>query len=545
MNKPLVLHNLQISAQNALVFLLCSVFFPLGAMAKIPPGQLGEIRELSRSYTNRTSGNNFYDARIKEVKAQLVDTDPASRVLLLNELFDLYLPYKNPEALRVAVDLIRLAEAEHNNGAFESARLKHCEALIAGGFFLEALDIFKTLKSEALGPKVYFRIATRLFGDLQTYNKHEPFSLQYKSMRERFLDSLLLATSESDPYHVMYSAMRKAEQGRPQEGEQACLKLLATTNPTLGQRAQLYSVMAWCAELQGNRERQVEHLMKSIRNDIAGSIYETTSGRVLAGILLQEGHYELAQSFALRALSDAEFYGAQQRKMEAGDLLPLIQVQVDRLQQTKFIGGSVLLLILLTGLAIFAWQSRELRKRNEKIRLANNQISEQNTLLQERNEELTRLNKSKMDNLTAYFELSTNYYRELDQVGEKIGHLLKQKKYDEIGRYINEHRPKENREEQLRRLDLLFLDMFPNFVQSINEVLLPEERFEVDEDRESMAAELRVFALHRLGINQAERIAAIMGVSKNTVYAYRNRVRSKSVLNADAFDNYIREIDTK
>jgi DNA-binding CsgD family transcriptional regulator len=59
-----------------------------------------------------------------------------------------------------------------------------------------------------------------------------------------------------------------------------------------------------------------------------------------------------------------------------------------------------------------------------------------------------------------------------------------------------------------------------------------------------MNTELRIFALIRMGITDTEQIARILGYSVNTIYAYKTRVKSKSLLPNDLFEQRIMEIET-
>jgi DNA-binding CsgD family transcriptional regulator len=56
--------------------------------------------------------------------------------------------------------------------------------------------------------------------------------------------------------------------------------------------------------------------------------------------------------------------------------------------------------------------------------------------------------------------------------------------------------------------------------------------------------ELRIFALIRLGIHDAEKIARILGYSVNTIYSYKNRVKSKSIIANELFEEKIMEINS-
>ena len=82
--------------------------------------------------------------------------------------------------------------------------------------------------------------------------------------------------------------------------------------------------------------------------------------------------------------------------------------------------------------------------------------------------------------------------------------------------------------------DEAFLHIYPNFVDSVNALLRPEERITLG-DNENLNTDLRILAFMRLGIEDSPRIAQVLNYSLNTIYAYRNRLKARA-LNRDTFE---------
>lgn len=53
---------------------------------------------------------------------------------------------------------------------------------------------------------------------------------------------------------------------------------------------------------------------------------------------------------------------------------------------------------------------------------------------------------------------------------------------------------------------------------------------------------MRIFALIRLGITDSERIALFLNYSVNTINTYKTRVKNKSLVNNDEFEQHIMAI---
>ncbi len=110
------------------------------------------------------------------------------------------------------------------------------------------------------------------------------------------------------------------------------------------------------------------------------------------------------------------------------------------------------------------------------------------------------------------------------------------KQIDELYEIIHSGRIMDaQRKEFLRLFDKSFLQAFPTFIDELNLLLRPEERYVFAENQEHLPPELRVYAMVRLGIDDVSRMAKSMGYSTNTVYVYRGKVKAKAI-NKQTFD---------
>jgi hypothetical protein len=94
-----------------------------------------------------------------------------------------------------------------------------------------------------------------------------------------------------------------------------------------------------------------------------------------------------------------------------------------------------------------------------------------------------------------------------------------------------------------QNFDNTFLHLFPNFVEELNDLLIPEERFHI-KPGQFFNLELRIYALIRLGITDSVKIAAFLRCSTNTIYNYRTRNRNKALGSRDTFEDKVKLIGT-
>ena len=88
--------------------------------------------------------------------------------------------------------------------------------------------------------------------------------------------------------------------------------------------------------------------------------------------------------------------------------------------------------------------------------------------------------------------------------------------------------------------DDAFLLLFPNFIENINSLLMPDKQIQTPSPT-MLNTELRISAFTRLGFEDSTMISRFLGISINTIYTYRNKMRSRAI-NRATFDDDIKRI---
>lgn len=91
--------------------------------------------------------------------------------------------------------------------------------------------------------------------------------------------------------------------------------------------------------------------------------------------------------------------------------------------------------------------------------------------------------------------------------------------------------------------DDAFLHIYPDFVEQVNGLLRPECRITL-QSGEMLNTDLRILAFMRLGIEESPRIAQVLNYSLNTIYAYRNRLKSRAI-NRETFEADVMSINSQ
>lgn len=102
-----------------------------------------------------------------------------------------------------------------------------------------------------------------------------------------------------------------------------------------------------------------------------------------------------------------------------------------------------------------------------------------------------------------------------------------------------------NTEEDLaefyNNFDKAILNLFPNFVEDFNALLLPENAI-IPGPGKLLTPELRIFALIRLGITDSVKIAHFLQYSLSIIYNYRSKMRIKANGDRNEFEEKVARI---
>ena len=140
-----------------------------------------------------------------------------------------------------------------------------------------------------------------------------------------------------------------------------------------------------------------------------------------------------------------------------------------------------------------------------------------------------------------FIGLCSNYASRLDQFAKLVTRKINAGQGDDLLKLISSGKfSGEDSDEFYRLIDKAILDIFPDIVEKINTLLLPDKKIELKPD-ELLIPEIRIYAFVRLGIDQSSKIAQILNYSVNTVYAYRNRMRNRAI-DRERFDDNVAKL---
>lgn len=465
-----------------------------------------------------------YYQQLKGVK------DKQGRFRLLQALSDEYKSYISDSAYRNIQKMQQVANELNDPVKISYAKLKLSFVLLSAGMFKETLDSLGTLTVHGLPDSIrldYYSILARTYYDMGDFMRDGIYTPQYIQLANRYVDSAHQVSSPKSYQFLYLSGLRNLKNENTAEALATLTQLMNEYDLTPHQLAVTASTLSYYYISRKDFDFAIALLARAAIADLQTATKETAAMSSLAELLYQRGDLANAYTYIQQAMDDAVYYGARQRKVQVGSILPVIaaaQLSHVEGQRRVWITYSSLVTVLVILIAAFAWIiSKQLKKRK---------IAER---------ALQEANKIKEEYIGYYFNGNSEYLARIEAFKKSIEMKLLTKKYDDIRLAVNNINMKREREDLYNSFDKVFLKLFPDFVTTFNSYFTEEDRIVLKEGQ-LLNTELRIFALIRMGIHDNEKIARILDYSINTIYNYKARVKSKSLIPNEEFEKKIMEI---
>lgn len=508
-------------------------------------------REIENSKTTRDTKEKYLSMLRERLRSSRT---PDEKFNLNRELYKEYVKYQYDSAYSHARAMLEIAKTTpENKTRLNTARIAMMESFSTAGLFKEVDDMLDSISEPEIAldelPNYYNQCAM-YYGTLSSYaGFNSEVSALYRRQRVNYLNKLLSVTPRGGFMNDYALLGKKEMEGmEPLDRAQAFETMLERKDLTDGQRAMLHSVAGRYFREGGKEEDGLYHLAESAIYDLKSNTRETTATKDLAQMLYSRGDLDRASRYIHLALEDAQNYNSRLRQIEINAILPEIEnsrygkVSM-RLWVLTGITVTILLLLLLT-----VWLALKLRSKSRSLHESHRELRLKKEELEESNERLKRLNsqlKETAEIRDRYIIQSlignTDFVNSVEEKIQKALVKLKLKHNEEAIRILQKAGTKDERERMYASFDTAFLQLFPNFPAEFNALFPKENRMEISSEQ-GMPMEVRIYALMRLGIDKAEEVAKYLNLSVNTVYVYKTRLKSRSSIGKDGFEEAVKAI---
>ncbi len=541
-----------------------AIFLLLGAVpsqvraagSDAPVQELIQVLDNKQAYFKQRTGR--IAALTRQYQAHRAEDEAKLRLGL--RIYEEYKSFKYDSAFVYARRLLQLATQIKNPQQIEVAKLNLAFVHISSGMFKEAFDLLETINPAPLDSvnrvELYFTKA-RAYSDLLDYNGNTYYRPAYLSRSMAYADSALHYCQPDSYAFLSILGFKYLKTNQLPACRAVYQRILSLPGLTQHQVAVNASSAAYVAELTGRTAEEVSLLIQASIADVKSATTETLALFKLSSLFYNRGDLKNSYTFIKNAREDAAFYNARLRQIQINTIFSVIEGQKINIieQQRKtltfyVVVMAVLVVLVISFATIIFRQLRRLQRAeatisviNDTLQANNEHLSQLNQQFHLTNQKLNEANIIKDEYIVYYFNINSEFIDKLEAVKFSLGKTLASKQYIGAQRLIDDINIKSERNELFKGFDRVFLKLFPDFVADFNALLRPEEQIHLPEDQ-LLNAELRIFALIRLGIDDGERISKMLGYTLNTVYTYKARTKRKSIYPSEEFEGLVRGIKT-
>lgn len=410
-------------------------------------------------------------------------------------------------------------------------RLLRYQAYPLKSMLHNALNDFESIDPKKLDKDIkqlYYNSGYQIYTlakDLYVTEEHKKI---YAAKVAEMIDSLLNYTDPLSLKYKYYDSKRKLSGPDGAEAVAELKDLLQEISPDDPVYARMSADIAgYYTDIAADSNLAQYYLSLSAISDIRTGNAETTSLHRLGKLLYDSGDIDRAYRYLTHSLDRSVKSGAHIRALEIAQGLPVV-LNTARERQESGERSLIIAIVALGLLAIVllacAWHLYYTRRNLAKMR-----------------ERLEQSHDLKDAYTRQILLLCGAYISELESFNKIVGRKLKAKQYTDLLDMIESGKVTHSQIQMFFDVfDSAFLGIYPDFVSQVQK-LFKEGQEPATPTPGTLNTELRLLAFMRMGIDDTGEIAKFLGLSVNTVYSYRNKMKNRAK-NREDFDAEVRRI---
>ena len=514
------------------------------------------LDSLIANYNQQTAEKERRVTNIKD-GVRGIKLSPEQQYDLNQRLYDEYVAYKFDSAFYYIEKNVNALSSSADHDRFAASAVRMAHILAVTGLFDRARRLLDKVNPDSISDQQKIAYYTQQ-SELNLYRSEMAQFTNYfydYIKRAQYYRQLVMQIAPKDSYDYVFNrATYICEAG---DTEEAIRILEAYLNKT-EQGTRIYSIitstLAFFYQNKGVSEKQEYYLLLSAISDERSAIRENNSLRSLSELLMDRGNYDDAYRYLLQAISEAKFYGSRIRLMQVGRMAPQILQLYDAERTRTHQRTSLLLMvisfisIILAGIIVYTLiLYRKKHAAGLKIIEMNKMLASHSEEIENVNTQMKEANRIKEEYIGRFLELSSQLISDSEQRLKQLNRLARERKLEELYAELKTMEPVNKGIRKFHsHFDTAFLNIYPNFISEVNNLLNPECRFDVEQDGtpvKHLSTELRVLALIRLDITDNQEIADILRSSITTIYTYRSKIKARAI-NKESFEDDVRKIAT-
>lgn len=442
-----------------------------------------------------------------------------------------YIAFNNDSAIAYYNEGYTQAIAAQNDSLSCVFKLKRATFLPLAGFISEAVTEYEQIDTTQIPQQLkelHYEAGKQMYSYIASfYVSYKPISDAWREKSIKCQISLLNILDKKSVKYKLNIGEYYLDTKQYAKSKAILNEVLSSLDETNNLFARASHAIATIAAIQEKDNEYIYHLALSAIADIKSATLEVVSMQELGEMLINRGDISRAHRYSSIALANAVKCNAIMRVIQSSEAMPIIEQAhsteiEDWRNRMTYVNIAIATIILIFAAILIYLHNKT--KRLDQLR-----------------ENLKRANNLKEIYIAQFLRLCSIYMDKLNQFNNIVNRKISTGKTDDLykitksGKFIEEQS-----KEFYNVFDDAFLNIYPNFIEKVNALLLPDQQIELKEE-EKLNTDLRILALMRLGIEESTRIAQMLNYSVNTIYAYRNKLKNRAI-DRENFEKDIMEI---
>lgn len=496
------------------------------------PQSLSEMLELfDRAYSMREQSRLERIAEIDSLRSNLSLLSPSEKVAYCEAIGEEFRRLQVDSAARW-FECGRMYALESGDSAMaQRLQLKKIAVWPEMGLVKPSLDALAEIDPsvvDADSKAMYFEEGARLLAYVAWCTPRVDLSRDYQAWSNRLADSLLtILPADRSPRTLYYRALKAYHKGDKAElvgNVHAIMDNYPVDDIYFGDMSTLLGIYY---KEQGRGDQALYYLGMGAVSDMTGGRLESPAIEELSGLMYERGDLQRASDCVSMTLENAKESGARLRILKVLDSIPVVAQARSERDRHKVSLLSWLAGGLLVALAVIMLGFVRLRNGVKRLEHMKQSLSEANFI--------------KEAYMSRFLSLCSVYMEKLVEFQRLAARKINAAQYEDLYSIIKSGKLLEEQTKLFYdNFDDVFVKIYPTFVDEVNALLQPDRRISLPEGA-VLNTELRIMAFMRLGVDDSARIARFLGLSLNTIYTYRNKLKGKA-LNRETFDRDVMRI---
>lgn len=397
-----------------------------------------------------------------------------------------------------------------------------------------AIDMLAPINTDSLdyaGKVGYYGVKAGIYIDAADVQTLAPLRHRYTTAAIGALDTLSSLIRPQSPHRRLVAAQLNYLQGNTSlaTGE------LNEALDSISDRDPVYpiasSLMArFYKDRPDKADEYIYYLALAATADARNGNAEAASLAQLGTEFFKQG--DLDRAYHYLTISSEQIVRSNSRKLYQ-QIVPTMPVLIEAMrvrEDTRACRMKILiaaLALLASGCGAMVWHyARKDRRQQEVNRRLDESVDSRDTYIKQ------------------LFELCAVYLDGLEEFNRLVSRKLKVNQTQDLYKIIESGKVMRDQNDRFFEVfDSAISNIFPGFIDELNALLLPDRQLAATAGGR-LTPELRIVAFMRLGVTDSTRLAKFLGLSLNTVYTYRNRMKNRAI-NRDTFENDILSIGKK